>query len=467
MDARWARKEQSMKRKANVSAGLVRLVALIAATEGAALMAVSCTGDDTTYSATDGGHDATTSDVQVPDEDSGSVPTVDAGLSRPPWLLLTLNYAAESEMVAYSVPAKAVDSRLTYDGQLGTTYVDDSRLWLLEQQKDVVVKLDPKAPWKGGPSWNVRLDDRVDGGKTNADPIAVVAGPAGKAYVLRFNRNRIAVVDTNVTTADAAAPTKVIDFTSLLGPGDRDGNVDVVGAVYFAARQRLYVLLGNMDLKNVALDGYTFLCGATKPLLVAVDTNTDTVVPALDGGAPASPIALDGYNPVFNGMLYDAPRDRMLVFHAGCNLPGAPDAGPGPVDRRRIEAVNLNTGAVSTVVDLNALGYPAARAKIDDGHFVLGFFGVNFGPSQTFYWDVTSSTLGAEIKGAPDMYSYDGKGALIGTRTDYLADGGFAASVVSLKLDAGDAGATTLGPVPYSKPSDFSPGAVDYWSPPQ
>src|SRR5438045_2081823 len=83
--------------------------------------------------------------------------------------------------------------------------------------------------------------DDGGGGTSYADPVAVVMGPSGKAYVPRFHRNKLAVIDIAQPAADAAAPVKTIDFSSYLDPADRDGNVDMAGAVYVASQQRLYV----------------------------------------------------------------------------------------------------------------------------------------------------------------------------------------------------------------------------------
>lgn len=424
-----------------------------------------CTGDDTTLAPSDAGPDVAddaTTGGDGASRDSGTGGDADAG-GRPPWLLLTLNYKTKSELVAYSLPGKGVDGRFTFPGSIGQTWVQAGTPWLLEQKNDVVVKLDPAAPWRGGPSWSVRLDDAKDGGKAYADPIAAVAGPSGKAYVPRFNRNQLAVIDANAAGADGAAPVKTIDFSSYLDANDRDGNVDMAAAVYVASQQRLYVVLGNFDLTNTDPQGFYTLCGATSPIVVAVDTTTDTIASFGAGGRGAT---FGGYNPPFNGAFYDAPRNRLLVVSGGCNTPGVLDAGPGPLLRRQIDAIDLTSGVATTVLSLTDKGFPTAYVPLDATHLALGFdFGV-----EADLWDVTTSALGAAIPGAPDAFAYDGRGHLYGPKTTYLADGGSSSSIVVAPLPpldggaaAADAGTEDLGPVPFGEPEGFPPASSDLW----
>jgi len=376
----------------------------------------------------------------------------------PPWLLLTINGTSSSELSALSMTKGAVEGRFLYPGFIGGSYIDGKTAWALEQSADRVVMLDPRAPWRGGPSWDVKLGDAFDGGKAYADPIAVVGGPTGKAYVLRYNRSAIAVLDTTQTAADGGAPAKVIDLASLRDPLDADGALDVAGGVYVAAKQRLYVLLGDVDVTLTAKDGSYTGCSALKPTVIAIDVTTDQVV-SLGGTGKGGGIALDGYNPNFNEMIYDAPRDRLLVVNLGCNVPPATaDAGPGALQRREVDAVDLTSGAPSRALDLTAKGFPSGFAWIDPGHVVLGF---DFG-FEAYVWDITQASLGAKVEGAPDFFTHDGKGSLVGTKTAYFADGGSSTTLLSVQV--ADGGVTPLGPLPAGTIQGFV-GAVDYYSP--
>jgi hypothetical protein len=440
--------ENSMIKKTKMRA-VVCLSIATSAFAGSLVSLSACDGDDTTIALDASAADVTASDVTTsPDvatqQDAGGG---DALEGTPPWMLVNINYASKSDVVAFSIPAKKVDGRFTYPGFIGQTTAQGGELYLMEQQADVVVKLSPAAPWKGGPSWSVRLDDAYDGGKTYADPVAVIPGPSNKAYVLRFNRNKIAVLDTT-QKVDGGAPLKTIDLASQLDPLDQDGHVDMAAAVYIAAKQRLYVVLGNFDLTKTPLiqsDPFT-PCQTAKPKLVTIDTTTDTVV--------GTAIQLDGYNPLFGGTFYDADRDRLLVVHAGCNVDLPLDAGKGPLLRREVDEVVLATGATQRVLDLVTKGYPSGLAILDAKNVILGF---DFG-FEARTWDVTTAALGAQIPNAPDTFVYDGKGNLLGTKSQYFSDGGSASSIISVRVD--DGGLTTLGPVPFTDQGYL--GSVDY-----
>ncbi|MFO0674681.1 MAG: hypothetical protein U0235_34550 [Polyangiaceae bacterium] len=397
-----------------------------------------------------GGADAAVPDSAVPD----AAADADAGPEgRPPWLLLSVNYQSDSELIAYSPTARDVDGRLSYSGYVGLTTIDAlGRPFLLEQTTDRVVELDPLAPWKERASWDVHGTDGVDGGAANADPVAVVPTSPGKAYVIRFNRNQIAVIDDTLK-ADASAPTKMIDLGAYLDPSDTDHSVDPVGAVY--TNGRLYVLLGNLDLNKVSPTGYFTICTTTQPTVVAIDPATDSVVPVVDGGA-ASGIKLPGYNSNLNGLYLDAPRHRLLALQGGCN-PELADAGKGTLERRQVDAIDLTTGNVSVALDLNAEGFPNAMVRASADEMIIGF---DFYSAKR--WSLGASTLGADVGDGLTSFAADPQGNVHGVRTTYLADGGSTREIVSYPPDGG--AANVLGPLPTAKSGGFA-GAVDFFAP--
>ncbi|HEX7666077.1 MAG TPA: hypothetical protein VF407_16230 [Polyangiaceae bacterium] len=421
----------------------------------ASLLVAACSGDDITEGPADSGIESDSSftgDGSIPGDSSTPTDgaTEDAGVARPPWTLLSMNYKTESDMAAFSLDAGAVDGVLTYPGSIGLTSLTAEGPWLLEQSKDLVVKLDPSAPWRGGASWNVHGTEDAGAGLPYADPYQVVLGPAGKAYVPRFNRNALAVIDTT-QNGDASAPTKLVDLSQFLESGDEDGNVDMVGGVYVASQHRVYVLLASFDLYLTDPVGYFTVCGSFHSKLVAIDTDTDTVVSPTDAGAPSA-VTLPGYNAI--ALLPDFARHRLLAVNAGCNDEGVPDSGmPGTLHMREVDAFDLSTGTASKVLDLT--GYPSAIALVDDHTLALGF---DFGFSANL-WDVSTNALGAEIPNAPDVFGYDGQGHLVGAKTDYLADGGMTHSIVSVSV--ADGGSTTIAPVPL-RSAGFV-GAADFW----
>lgn len=373
----------------------------------------------------------------------------------PQRLLLSMNNTATSELAAFNVADKKVDGRYTYPGFIGLSSSLGSDPYLLEQATDIVARLDAKRPWEIVSTWNVAGDDKVDGGLPNANPATVVVPDCKKGYVLRFNRNKIAVIDTT-KVADAGAPESFIDLAPLLQPNDKDGFVEMTSAVHVPSKKRIYVLLGNTDLKKVALDGFTALCADTKPSVVAIDTTTGQLV-ALGGTAPGGGIALGGYNPPLGTPLwYDAARERLLVLSAGCNT----DTGggvAGPIQKRRIEEVDLATQQVKTLLSLDDKGFPAGMTFVDGTRGAVFFFG------QAFFWNPSQTTLGAEIPGGLDFAAHDGKGNLVGARATYLGDGGKGPLEI-LAVPLGDAGADAaaarkLGENPFTNNAGFLSGA--------
>jgi hypothetical protein len=373
----------------------------------------------------------------------------------PPRLLLSMNNATTSELAAFNVADKKVDGRYTYPGFIGLTSSLGSDPYLLEQATDVVARLDAKRPWEVVSSWSVAGDDRTDGGKPNANPTTVVVPDCGKGYVLRFNRNKIAVIDTT-KVADAGAAEGYLDLAPLLQPNDHDGFVEMTSALYVPSKKRIYVLLGNIDLVKVASDGYTALCADTKPSIVAIDTTTGQLA-SLGGTAPGGGIALEGYNPPLGTSLaYDAARDRLLVLSAGCNKDlGGGNAGA--IERRRVEEIDLATKQVKTLLPLDTEGFPAGMVFIDGTRAAISFFG------QAFFWNPSQTTLGAEIPGGLDFAAHDGKGNLVGARATYLADGG-PGPVEVLSVPFADGGVdassiTKLGENPFTNNAGFLSGA--------
>lgn len=370
-------------------------------------------------------------DLASPDAGDGasSEPSCGDVTGVPARILVTNAGPTAGELVAVNSATKQVDGRLPIPSAFGGSVVANNREpFVVAQEADTVSRLDAKEPWKVVSSWSVRGADAVDGGKKNANPWTVVVPTCTKGYVVRFNRNQIAVLDTTETVTNGA-PKKFIDLSSFVQPADSDGYVDMTNAVYVPAKKRLFVLLGNMDLKKVASDGFTALCTAAKPAIVAIDTDTDQVVGA--------PMPLSGSNPS-GPLVYDAVKDRLLVLMAGCNKDEAGAAGP--VERRRVEELDLKTGDVETLVSLDGKGFPTSFEYVDATHAAIGVFG------QTFFWDPTKTELGAEIPGL-GTFASDGRGALVGARATFHADGGAGPlEIVSAPLDGGTATVITKDP---------------------
>lgn len=408
----------------------------------------------------EGGRTPDAAPVPTPGDDSGPPSACGDPTGAPPRLLLSMNSigpaSASSELAAYNLQTRNVDGRLGYAGAFGTTWSVGTEPYLLEQQKDIVVRLDAREPWKVVSSWNVAGDDKPDGAAyAYADPTAIAVPACGKGYVVRFKRNKIAVIDTAQKVA-AGAPIKWIDLSPLVQAADQDGLVDATSALWVPSNKRLYVLLGNVDIKKVALDGYTALCASTKPSIVGIDVDKDEIV-SLGGAGPMGSILLEGYNPVLGAFKYDGALDRLLVLEGGCNL--EVDAGvAGSIARRRVEEVQLATGQVRTLLPLDTSGFPMGFVYADGTRAAVSFWG------QAFFWNPQRTTLGAEIPGGVDSLTTDGKGNVLGARVSYLADGGRGPiEIVSVPFtDAGaiDGGAITkLGENPFTDNGGFIGGA--------
>lgn len=396
-------------------------VALLVSAPMAALstMAAGC-GDDEVFRDTDastfeGGSTPEAGQTPTPEGGDSAVPsTCGDSTGAPQRILLTVNNATTSELAAFNIADKKVDGRFTYPGFVGTTSSLGSDPYVVEQANDLVVRMNAQRPWEPISTWNVIGDDKADGGNPNAQPVAIVVPTCTKGYVLRFNRNKIAVVDTT-KTADGGAPESFLDLTSLLQAEDLDGLVDMTSAVYVPSKKRIYVLLGGYDRTTVVPPNYELTCKNTKASIVAIDETTGQLV-SLGGTAPGGGIALEGYNPSLSSpLVYDAARDRLLVTHGGCST------APFTVAKRGIEEVDLATGQVKTLLPLNDKNFPGSLVFIDGNRAVVTFF--SFPRAQAFFWNPALGTLGAEIPGGFDYASQDGKGNVVGAvRTE--ADGG-------------------------------------------
>jgi hypothetical protein len=437
------------------------LAALVLSVPSAGLVASGCS-EDQTVSPLDAGTVESSTGAET-----GVSPALDAGeasttfkcgdsTGAPERLLLTMNNASTSEVVAFNLAEKKVDGRFAFDGHLGQTSSFGSDPYVVEQGVDRVARMDPKSPWVPLSTWSVVGDDQPDGGDPNAQPIVVVVPDCDRGYVLRFNRNKIAVIDTN-TIADGGAAESYIDLSSLLQPGDNDGLVDMTAAQWVPSKKRIYILLGNYDRTTVAAPDYALLCKDTSASIVAIDTATRQLV-SLGGSAPGGGIALENYNPVLGTpMAYDPVRDRLLVFQGGCNT----DEGggtAGPMTKRAVEEVDLASGVVRTLVHLDDKGFPGSFDFVDGTHAALTFFF----PNQTFLWDPSQTTLGAEIPVALDYVAHDGKGDIVGGRREAI-DGGALVEIRSVPFSSGDAGVDAavqlLGQNPFTTNTGYLGGA--------
>ena len=400
------------------------------------------------------GGDATTAETGS-DAGSQKLGCGDAG-PLPKRILVVQGNPKTSELSVVNVETMAVDGRLSFESAYGVTSSVGTDPYLLAGETDVVTRLDPREPWKAVASWNVRGDDGEDGGTPNANPVGVVPISCEKAYVLRFNRDRIAVIDPSDPAG--GVPSRYIDLKALKAQGDAK-DLEMTSAVYVPEQKRVYVLLGNADLtKFVTSGGVTkLLCSSLKPTIIAIDSETDQLV-NLGGTGMGGGIALEGYNPPLGSpLVYDASQNRLLVLHAGCNA-DLGDGGAGDMTRRRVEQVSLATGQVSTLLSLDAKTFPSSLAFASAEHAAVAFY------ADGYLWDPRQTSLGAAISGGMDLIATDGRGAFIGTRQVYVDDGGTGPlEVVSVSAsDAGDV--KVVASDPFSQKGGYVAG-VEAWPP--
>jgi hypothetical protein len=412
----------------------------------------ACTGDDEAFDTPDGGEIDSGSgqpDRIATDAGDGSAPRLACGdaAGAPERFLLIQGNPRLSELAVVGVDAKSVDGRLSFDGGYGVTSSLGTEPYLLGGESDQVIRLDPQAPWKPVATFDVHGDDATDAGMPNANPVAVVPVGCDKAYVLRFNRNKIAIIDQSQPNG-ASAPSGYIDLTPIKAVADPDF-VEMTSALYIPSKRKVFVLLGNADLNRYVTthgpggDQTFLLCtDVLRPSIIAIDIDTDEVT-SLGGTAGGGGIALQGYNPPLGTpLIYDPATDRLIVLEAGCNAdPG--DGGVGPVIRRGVEAVSLASGAASPVSELLSLNdqpFPSTLAFADPHHAALAFY---FDGSL---WDPTTTTLGAPIQGGLDLVALDSRGNFFDTRSTFVDGGPGPTEVVSIPIDGGAPSLVLSGP---------------------
>lgn len=419
-------------------------------------------GEDEVFSPTNdrqGGSAAEPSRREVTGEDASE--ENDAAVRR--WVLLTKNETTGSEMVAVNVDTGAVDGRFADVGISGVSAAGDLAAFYASTSRETVVRLNDTGPWTANATWS------VGGGEAGPDSSAVAARPnevlavsASKAYVLLGGRNQLGVFDPSASGASTI--TSFVDLSSYLSPFDTDGNIEAVAGYYVGPRKRLYLLLGSVDETQKDLVGTGYVCTKVKARVIAIDVLSNEVVPMSDGGATS--VELNGYSQAErDSLVYDPSVDRLLVMSRGCNESGV-------IARRQVEAVNLASGEVTSVLALNDQPTPRSLVRVDSARIVIGFEGVSR------IWNPALPSLGEVIPGAPELFAYDGNEGLVGVRTLTGDAGVLGLQVVRTPLpvndggldgaDASEAGSSTSTPVVLqAAPFSTLTGAVSrvqFWS---
>lgn len=345
-------------------------------------------------------------------------------------VLVTYAGTSPSTLFAVNLATKAIDGKLTTaDSQAVADTSSPSAPFLLNQTLDTVDRVDP-AKWTVDSSWSVA--QKVDAGGPS-DPYAVAVSTGKELFVARYGSNVIDVFDTT-QAADAGPPKAVVDLTPLLQANDHDGLVEATAIAYEASTDRVYVVLANID-RGATIDyqgSFDTACVKTTSTVVAIDGTTHGLL-GMHGTGPAQSLALQGYDPT--SAYYDAANHRLLVFEAGCNPDPTADGGaPGKVQQRGIEAVDLVANTSAILLDASDQGFPGSFAYIDAHHAAVGF---SYPAYTAFAWDPTTTTLGAALPGAPDLFDSDGNGNLVGASITYGDGGSATTDIVSMSLATG------------------------------
>jgi hypothetical protein len=344
-----------------------------------------------------------------------------------------VTYDGTSPTTAFAVNLEtgAIDGTFTSpDSEAVTDTTNALAPFLLDQTMDVVECIDPVS-WQPDGTWSVA--QTIDAGGASADPYSVAVVAENQVYVARYGSNVVDVLDMT-HAADGGAPVAHIDLSSLVQEADTDGVVEPTAAVYDPSSKLVYVVLGNVDLYTVTPPDYDLLCAATTSTVVAIDTTTNTLASLSDGG-PGGAIALHGYDPIQGGVVYDAKNHRLLILEAGCNSAPTTDGGaPGAAQQRGVEEVDLVAHNSRVLLDASDQGFPGTLVYINDASAAVSFV---YPTHATFAWDPTTTTLGASLPDAPDVFDSDGAGNLVGAVVTY-ADGGAATTdIVSMSLATG------------------------------
>ncbi|WP_394827768.1 hypothetical protein [Pendulispora albinea] len=396
------------------------------------LTVASCSDDKTLFQLPDNRTDASvTTDAGRDSADSGQ----DAG--GPEYaLFLGVDFSAPSpQLAAVSLGSKAVAGRLTIAGNTNVALAaSGGHGFVLQRATGKLFALDPAQPWKIRAT--IGINDTVDSGPTPVNPHDVVVTAGAKAYVTRYARNTVTIID-----AAAASVTGSLDLSEFVDPLDPDSLVDAQSAVYDPATKRAYFLLQRINQNPsgpfTPEDGLA-PCVEVRGQIVAVDVTNDTLVD-LNGAAPGKAINLVGDNP--QALVPDFAAGRILVPDTGCFVPQ--DGGIGPRRGRGIEAVTLATATSSWLYQHDNLARLEGLVVADAAHAYVGLTS-NFSDRKWFAWNTGATTLGSELSNFPKAPFYDGKSRIIGLAAKKLDAG---ASDVALSVVAWDVASSQLSTI--------------------
>ena len=368
----------------------------------------ACSSQTTSTTTSDAGGDTRTESSDAGADAQSRVSTV---------LFVGTDFA-KSEAVVVGLDPASILGRIPIDDGDSVASASEDRGFVLERTTGLIHVLDPFD--RANVSVTLSSTDAPDSGLSN--PRAVVVAAGSKAYVLRYAKNTLKVVDLTGAPS-SASPT--IDLSSFMASGDPDGLVDVRSGIFDPSTKRAYVLLQRIDQPDFSGSDpdYVARCLPVHGAVVGIDTTTDQIVD-LNGDKPGTAIELLGINPNgadANGLAFDSSSRQLLVANTGCYVPGE-IARSG----RGIEAVDLATGTSRWLYQTTLTSRVDALVWVDATTSFVQQGG------DWYAWNPTQPTLGTKLSDFPKAPVYDRAGRIVGLSK---ADGGW--SVVALDLATG------------------------------
>jgi len=367
-----------------------------------------------------------------PDAQSDAEP--DASAPPSPVAAFTVSdFSSAAQLVTVDLHQPAPNAPVTFDDQDSIVVADRTFGFVMHRTDGTVSVLDA-----GGAV--VREVDVNTGGNGAANPYAAIVPASGKAYVIRYGQNTVAVIDTSTNPG----VTGQIDLSGFVD--DPDGLVDAFAGVFDPATKRAYIGIQRIDQTQFGdPPDYAAPCLPSKAAVVGIDTTTDTVID-LNGAADGKAIELDVVDPI--AMVHDAASGRLLLLGVGCAA--SADAGAARVGRG-VQSVDLANATASWLWQTQDLARPAALIWIGSHEAILGVDDDLF-MRHWYRWDPATATPGAELQGVPQVPTWDGDRGLIGLAQG-SSDGGSVLDVVRYDLDDGTS--AVIVPAAIEQPGVF------------
>ncbi len=318
------------------------------------------------------------------------------GSSAPTLIAAITDYNSATEFVSVSLNGDVHPALRVSDGD-AISAVSGEHAFVIERNNAVLHQLDAQ----GAATQTIDLNGSVPDFHY-LNPVGIAVAASGTAYVPLQVASRLAVVNLA-----SGSVTSTIDLSEFQHDDDTDGSAEPDHIWYDAARNRVWLTLGRIDLNTPAAPDYQLMCVGSSSLLLARDLDTDTWVD-LNGTADGVALDLGQVNPT--AVHYHAATDTLYVLNTGCME--SERTGHG------IVSVNLGTLAVTPEVSFTGGEFYAQLAWLPDGALIKRFAGFN---TEWVRWAPGTSALGALVDFMPTSAVAGADGQLYGV--DALSSG--------------------------------------------